>query len=101
MQSAIHKMARKRDSQKRGSLLGRLQSADQKCFRARGPKTETQKCSTKRGVREPLKVEFALKNRRIGEGKSVRERSVRANDPIEIEGGTFLEQTLGLYCAAS
>ena len=32
-------------------------------FEQEAPKTGTQKCSTKRGVREPLHVEFALNNR--------------------------------------
>ena len=43
------------------SLWGGPQSADRKLFEQEAPKIGTQKCSTKRGAREPLHVEFALK----------------------------------------
>ena len=41
------------------------ESANQKIVQARDPKIGTQKCSTKRGVREPLNIELAL-NQRMG-----------------------------------
>ena len=47
------------------SLLERPQSADKSLFEQKAPKIGTQKCSTKRGVREPLHVEFALNNREL------------------------------------
>ena len=54
-------------------------------FEKEAPKIGTQKCSTKRGVPESLQVEFALKKQRIGQGRSVREKRVRANDPIKMK----------------
>ena len=50
-------------------------------FEQEAPELETQKCSTKRGVREPCMPE----QQRIGQGRSVREKSVRANDPIKMK----------------
>ena len=34
-------------------------------FEQEAPKIGTQKCSTKRGVQEPLRVEFAVSNREL------------------------------------
>ena len=45
--------------------MGRPQSADNKFVRARGPQIGTQKCSTKRGLREPLNVEIPLNDREL------------------------------------
>ena len=72
-------------------------------FEQEAPKIGTQKCSTKRGVREPWHVEFALNNRELVKaevsGKRVFEQTTHSNE--ENEGGIFLEQPVGGYCAAS
>ena len=43
-------------------MMGRPPSADKSLFEQEAPKTGTQKCLTRQGVREPLNVEFALNN---------------------------------------
>ena len=54
-------------------------------FEQEAPKIGAQKCSTKRSVRGSLHVEFALNSRRFCQGRSVREKSVRGNDPIKMK----------------
>ena len=54
-------------------------------FEQEAPKIGTQSCSTKRGVREPVHVEFALNNREL----------VKAILPIVFEERVF-EQTAPL-----
>ena len=45
--------------------MGRPQNADQNFVRAKDPQIGTQKCSTKRGVREPLKAKLALNYKKL------------------------------------
>ena len=65
--------------------MGRPQSADKSLFEQEAPEIGTQKRSTKRGVREPLRVEFALNNGELVKAEVFREKSVRANDPIKMK----------------
>ena len=66
--------------------LGRPQSADKKFFfEQEAPKLEprTQKCSTKRGVQEPLHVEFALNNRELVKAEAFEKRVFEQTPPLK------------------
>ena len=65
-------------------LLGRPQSADKKFVRARGPQIGTQKCSTKRGLRKPLHVEFALYNRESVKAEAFEKRVFEQTAPLKL-----------------
>ena len=47
------------------------------------PKIGTQKCSTKRGVREPLHVELALKNRELVKEELFEKRVFEQTAPLK------------------
>ena len=72
-------------------------------FEQEAPKIGTQKCSTKRGVREPVHVELALNNRALVKAEVFEKRVFEQTTPFKSrnEGGIFLEQPFGRYCAAS
>ena len=54
-------------------------------FEQEAPKTETQKCSTKRGVREPLYVEFAKNNREMVKAEVFEKRVFEQTTPIKMK----------------
>ena len=66
-------------------------------FEQEAPKTGTQKCSTKRGVREPFRVEFALKNREFVKAEVFEKGVFEQTTPSKWrnEAGIFLEQPFG------
>ena len=64
-------------------MMGRPRSADKMFFKQEAPKIETQKCSTKRGVREPLHVEFALNNRELVKAEAFDKRVFEQTTPSE------------------
>ena len=63
-------------------------------FEQEAPKTGIQKCSTKRGVREPLPVEFAVKNREFVKAEVFEKRVLEQTAPLKRRngGGIFLGQ---------
>ena len=65
-------------------------------FEQETPKIGTQKCLTKRGVREPLHVEFALNNRELVEAEVFKKRVFEQTTPLneEDDGGIFLHRRL-------
>ena len=63
--------------------MGRPQSALKMFVRARGPKIGTQKCSTQRGVREPLHVEVALNNRELVHAEVFEKRVFEQTAPLK------------------
>ena len=54
-------------------------------FEQEAPKIGTQKCSTKRGVRESLHGEFAMNNREMVKAEVFEKKSVQTNDPIKMK----------------
>ena len=67
--------------------MGRPQVPTKSLSEHEAPKIGTQKCSTQRGVREPLHADFALNNRAFVKAEvfEKREKTVRANAPIKME----------------
>ena len=62
--------------------MGGPQSADKKSVRAAGPRDWNPDVFDQARCSRILRAEFALNNRGMGQGRSVREKSVRANGPI-------------------
>ena len=52
-------------------------------FEQEAPKIGTQKCSTKRGVREPVEVEFALNNRELRKAEVFEKRVFEQTAPLK------------------
>ena len=52
-------------------------------FEQVAPKIGTQKCSTRRGVREPLHVEFALNNRELVKAEVFEKRVFEQTAPLK------------------
>ena len=50
-------------------------------FEQEAPKIGTQKCSTKRGVREPSHVEFALNNRELVKAEVFEKKECSSKQP--------------------
>ena len=65
-------------------------------FEQETPKNGTQKCSTKRGVREPLHLEFALNNRELVKAEVFEKRLFEQTTTLRRRKlrGHFLEQPL-------
>ena len=53
-------------------------------FQVWSPRQVLRKCSTKRGVREPLHVEFALKNRESAKTEVFEKRVFEQTAPIKM-----------------
>ena len=79
------------------------ESADKKFVRARGPQNWNPEVFDQTMCSRTFACKICPEWQRICQGRSVREKSVRANDPLKWrnEGGIFLEQPFGRYCAAS
>ena len=52
-------------------------------FEQEAPKFGTQKCLTKRGVREPLRLEFALNNRQLVKAEVFEKRVFEQTTPLK------------------
>ena len=52
-------------------------------FEQEPPAVGTQKCSTKRGVREPLQVEFALNDRKFVKAEVFEKRVLEQTNPLK------------------
>ena len=64
--------------------LGRPQSDTKfSLFEQEAPKIGTQKCSTKQGVREPLRVEFALNNTELVKPEEFEKRVFEQTTPLK------------------
>ena len=63
--------------------MGRPQSPTKSLFEQEAPKIGAQKCSTKRGVREPLHVEFALNNRELVKAEVFEKKVFEQTAPLK------------------
>ena len=67
------------------ALLGRPQSADKKFVRARGPRNWNPEAFDQTRCSRIFASRICPEKQRNGQGRSVREKSVRANDPIKMK----------------